>query len=472
MSELKLFNTLTRKTETFQPLVPGSVRMYCCGPTVYSYAHIGNLRTFLWGDLLRRYLEWKGFKVTMVMNLTDIDDRIIQIANEKGVDINTHTAPFIEAFYGDLDTLRIRRADIYPRATQHIDDMVQLVERLGANGHTYVVEGSTYYRIATFPDYGKLSQIPVATESTVGQSRIDTDRYEKEDARDFVLWKAKKEGEPSWNAPIGEGRPGWHLECSAMSMRYLGETFDIHTGGVDLVFPHHENEVAQSEGATDLPFVKYWIHGEHLIVEDQKMSKSLGNVYTLSELIERGFTPLQIRYALLSVPHRTKLNFAERTLEDARHAVERVQLFMLRLNDVSSSKQTAVEGVTDRGKEMIHRFLTGFEEAMDDDLNTAAALGSLFTLIRDTNIAIDEGTVSAADCEAIAAAVRRADQVFDILPAQERETDEEIDRMIEARNEARRQRKFDEADRLRDELTSRGIILEDTPGGTRWRRKM
>jgi cysteinyl-tRNA synthetase len=469
MSELRLFNTLARAQEPFTPIVPGKVRMYCCGPTVYSRVHIGNLRTFLWSDLLRRYLEWKGLDVTQVMNFTDVDDRIIQMAGEQGVDLDTFTAPHIDAFYEDVDALRIRRADIYPRATQHIDDMVLLVTKLQKNGHTYQADGTTYYRIATFPGYGRLSQIPLEPESS--QSRIDSDRYEKHDARDFALWKAKKEGEPSWPAVIGEGRPGWHLECSAMSIRYLGETFDIHTGGVDLIFPHHENEVAQSEGATGQPFVRYWVHGEHLIIEDQKMSKSVGNVYTLPELVGRGHDPLHIRYALLAVPYRTKLNFTEKSIEDARHALDRLHMFVLRLRDVAKHKKTAVKGVTDRGRELVERFLGDFEAAMDDDMNTAAALGALFILVREGNIAIDQGAVNADDCDAMAAAIERANLVLDLLPPEEAAVDEEIEKLIEQRNEARTAKNFAESDRLRDELLERGVVLEDTPHGTRWRRK-
>ena len=282
MSELKLFNTLTREKDAFVPLIAGEVRIYSCGPTVYNDPHIGNLRTFLWSDLLRRYLEYRGLRVTQVMNITDVEDKIIRAATAAGQDIRTYVAPFIETFHSSLKRLRIRPADAYPRATEFIPQMVKLVEVLNRRGHTYVADGSTYFRVSTMPDYGKLSRVEIDTTSEY--SRVESDEYEKESARDFVLWKAKKEGEPSWETAIGEGRPGWHLECSAMSMHFLGETFDIHTGAVDLIFPHHENEIAQSEGATGKPFVRTWLHGEHLNIDAQKMSKSLGNIYTLDEI--------------------------------------------------------------------------------------------------------------------------------------------------------------------------------------------
>ena len=466
MSQLTLFNTLTRKLEPFEPLQPGHVRMYSCGPTVYNFIHIGNLRTFLWSDLLRRYLEWKGLRVTMVMNLTDVEDKIIRNAAAKGVDIYSYCAPYIDAFFEDIDTLRIRRADIYPKATDHIAEMVSLVEELTKHGHTYVSDGSTYYKISTLPGYGRLAQLELQ-EPDAAVSRVESDEYEKEDARDFVLWKAKKsEDEPSWSSALGEGRPGWHLECSAMSMKYLGETFDLHTGAVDLIFPHHENEIAQSEGATGKPFVKYWVHGEHLNIDQQKMSKSLGNIYTLRELLEQGYSPLQIRYALLSVPHRTKLNFTLRSLDDAKSALDRLQTFLLRLDESASG-----DAATARGNELAETFLRDFETSMDDDLNTAGALGALFTLIREANIAMDANELSSADRKNIRAAVQRADLVLDIISKEEQNLDAEVEKLIEARNAARKARNFAESDRLRDQLLATGIILEDTPGGVRWRRK-
>ena len=469
MSDLKLFNTLTREKETFIPLVPGEVKMYSCGPTVYNRPHIGNLRTFLWSDVLRRYLEWRGLRVTQVMNITDVEDKIIKNANAAGKNITDYTAPFIEEFHDSLKELRVRPADAYPRATEFIPQMVDLVEHLEQRGHTYVADGSTYFRVATLPGYGKLSRVEIDTSSEY--SRIESDEYEKESARDFVLWKAKKENEPSWQTPLGEGRPGWHLECSAMSMQLLGETFDIHTGAVDLIFPHHENEIAQSEGATGKPFVRYWIHGEHLNIDSQKMSKSLGNIYTLDEIVAMGYDPLALRYALLSVPHRTKLNFTEQSLEDAKSAIGRIESFFLRLDDVAASAPRDAAHADDSADAMIGKFLADFQEAMDDDLNTAGALGALFTLIRDANVAIDADRISAGDAEGLREALRKVDPVLDIYPKRDRSLDEEIEQLIEARQAARKSRNFAESDRIRDELLARGIVLEDTPAGVRWRKK-
>jgi len=469
VSELKLFNTLTREKETFAPLVPGEVRMYSCGPTVYSHPHIGNMRTFLWGDLLRRYLEFRGYKVTQIMNITDVDDRIIQNANAAGQDIYAYTAPYITSFHEALRELRIRPADAYPRATAYVPQMARLVERLNERGHTYVADGSTYYRVASFPDYGKLSKVEVDASS--GYSRIDGDNYDKESVRDFVLWKAKKEAEPSWQSKLGEGRPGWHLECSAMSMELLGESFDIHTGAVDLIFPHHENEIAQSEGATGKPFVRYWVHGEHLNIDQQKMSKSLGNIYTLAEVKEMNYDPLVLRYALLSVPHRTKLNFTMQSLDDAKSALGRIESFLLRLDEISRSAPHDAKHSDGHADQLIGRFLTDFVTAMDDDLNTAGAFGALFTLIRDANIAIDAGRITSGDAEGLKTALMRVDPVLDIFPKRDDPLDSSIEKLIEARNAARSSRDFKESDRIRDELLGKGILLEDTPGGTRWRRR-
>ncbi len=469
MSDLRLFNTLTREKETFVPLVPGEVRMYSCGPTVYNNPHIGNWRTFLWSDLLRRYLEFRGLRVRQIMNITDVEDKIIRNATAAGKDIDTYTAPFIERFHKELAELRIRPADAYPRATEYIPQMVSLVEKLKQRGHAYDAEGSTYFRVKTMPGYGKLSRVEVDSSSDF--SRVESDEYEKESARDFVLWKAKKEGEPSWQASIGEGRPGWHLECSAMSMHLLGETFDIHTGAVDLIFPHHENEIAQSEGANGKPFVRFWVHGEHLNIDQQKMSKSVGNIYTLDEIKEMGYDPLVLRYALLSVPHRTKLNFTTQSLEDARNALERIESFFLRLDDVAASAPRDAAHADDHGDALIGRFLEDFQEAMDDDLNTAGALAALFTLIRDTNTAIDEGRISSGDAEGLRTTLRKIDPVLDIFPRRDKTLDSDIEKMIEARNAARKSRDFKESDRIRDELLGRGIILEDGAAGTRWRRK-
>ncbi|HEV7919410.1 MAG TPA: cysteine--tRNA ligase [Thermoanaerobaculia bacterium] len=469
MSDLKLFNTLTREKETFIPLVAGEARMYSCGPTVYGHPHIGNLRTFLWSDVLRRYLQFRGLRVRQVMNITDVEDKIIRNANAAGQDIDTYTRPYIEAFHASLAELRIRPADAYPRATEYIPQMVELVGRLTARGHTYLAEGSTYFRVATLPDYGKLSRIEV--DITSEYSRIESDEYEKESARDFVLWKAKKESEPSWPTAIGEGRPGWHLECSAMSMGLLGETFDIHTGAVDLIFPHHENEIAQSEGATGKPFVRFWVHGEHLNIDSQKMSKSVGNIYTLNEVETMGYSPVALRYALLSVPHRTKLNFTASSLDDAKGALMRIESFLLRLDEVARSGPRDAAHADEGGDALIGKFLLDFQEAMDDDLNTAGALGALFTFIREGNSAIDAGRISSGDAEGMRAALRKIDPVLDVFPELEQSIDAEVEALIAQRNAARKTRNFAESDRIRDVLLAKGILLEDTPGGVRWRRK-
>jgi cysteinyl-tRNA synthetase len=469
MSDLKLFNTLTREKETFIPLVPGEARMYSCGPTVYNHPHIGNLRTFLWSDLLRRYLQYRGLHVIQVMNITDVEDKIIRNANAAGQDIRTYVEPYIVAFHDSLKKLRIRPADRYPRATEFIPQMVSLVDKLRERGHTYTADGSTYFRVSTLEGYGRLARIEIDTTSEF--SRIESDEYEKEAARDFVLWKAKKEDEPSWNTELGEGRPGWHLECSAMAMELLGDSFDIHTGAVDLIFPHHENEIAQSEGASGKPFVRYWVHGEHLNIDQQKMSKSLGNIYTLAEIEEMNYDPVVLRYALLSVPHRTKLNFTNQSLDDAKNALARIESFLLRLEDVIASGPRDAARADEEGDALIGTFLAGFQEAMDDDLNTAGALGALFTLIRDANTAIDAGRLSPGDAAGVKAALLKIDPVLDIFPRREQNLDAEVEALIAARNAARKSRNFAESDRIRAELDARGILLEDGPAGTRWRRK-
>jgi cysteinyl-tRNA synthetase len=331
-----------------------------------------------------------------------------------------------------------------------------------------VADGSTYFKVASLPGYGKLSRVEIDQSSEY--SRIESDEYEKESARDFVLWKSKKDNEPAWQTPIGEGRPGWHLECSAMSMDLLGETFDIHTGAVDLIFPHHENEIAQSEGATGKPFVRYWLHGEHLNIDQQKMSKSMGNIYTVPEVEEMGYDLLALRYALLSVPYRTKLNFTMQSLDDAKNALSRIESFLLRVDEVSRSAAHDARHSDGAADQLIGKFLIDFETAMDDDLNTAGALGALFTLIREANIAMDEGRILAGDAEGLKTAVMKIDPVLDLFPKQRENLDAEIESLIAARNAVRKARNFAESDRIRDELLGRGILLEDTPAGTRWRR--
>ncbi len=464
---LMFHNTLSRRLERFEPLEEGHVRMYTCGPTVYNFVHIGNLRTFLFEDVLRRTLRLFGHRVTQVMNLTDVDDKTIRGALETGVSLREYTDRYAEAFFEDLDTLRMERAEHYPRATDHIPQMVELVRRLEARGHTYRSGDSIYYRISTFPEYGKLSG--VRPEANLAGARVDSDEYEKEDARDFVLWKAAKPGEPAWDTELGKGRPGWHLECSAMSMELLGESFDIHTGAVDNIFPHHENEIAQSEGATGKPFVRYWLHAKHLIVEGEKMAKSKGNFFTLRDLLERGHDPVVIRYLLISVPYRQKLNFTFDGLHAAGQAVERIGNTLRRLANTPPAT-----GDGDLPAEAVTAFREDFRAGLADDLNTARALAALHTLLRRVNTALDGGGISAPVRAALDAALAEADGVLDVFPAARTgsgDDDGEIRRLVEERDAARKARDFARADAIRDRLAARGIVLEDTPHGTVWHRR-
>jgi cysteinyl-tRNA synthetase len=463
---LRFFNTMSRRLEEFESLEQGHARFYTCGPTVYDFAHIGNLRTFVFEDILRRTLRLFGYRVTQVMNLTDVDDKTIRGANREGVPLREYTDRYIAAFFEDLDALRIERAEHYPRATDYIDPMVNMVKDLADKGHTYTSDGSVYYRISTFPGYGKLSGI--RPEQNLAGARVDADEYEKDDARDFVLWKAAKPGEHSWETDLGCGRPGWHLECSVMAMALLGESFDIHTGGVDNIFPHHENEIAQSEGATGHRFARYWLHAEHLVVEGEKMAKSKGNFYTLRDLVERGHDPLEIRYLLLSVPYRQKLNFTFDGLHAARQNLDRIANTLRRLEHTP-----AAEG-GDLAPERVRRFSGDLREALGDDLNTARALGALNTLLRDVNTALDAGGVSSVSRQALTEAWTEVDAVLGIMPRDEvagEADDDEIQTLVDQRTAARAARQFATADALRDELSARGIVIEDTPHGTVWHRQ-
>ncbi len=479
MGEIRFHNTLTGRVEPFVPLVPGEVRIYTCGPTVYDFAHIGNFRTFVFQDVLRRFLGSRGFRIQQVMNLTDVDDRIIQNAAAAGIPIREYTEKYVRAFLEDMDALGLERPEQIVRATDHIEQMVELVERLREKTFTYVSDGSIYYRIAKFPSYGKLSKIDLS--GIQAGARVETDRYEKEDARDFALWKAPKPGEHFWETRIGPGRPGWHLECSAMSMHYLGETIDIHTGGIDLAFPHHENEIAQSEAATGKPFVRCWLHAEHLLVDGEKMSKSLGNFYTLRDQFAKGHKPSTIRYLLASVPYRRQLNFTMDGLQQAASSVERLRNFAARLR---AERFPAGESpaMAARATEAVAQFETGLE----DDLNTAQALAAIFDLVRDANTAMDHGEFRAGDAAAVRDALARFDRIFAVLEdsdaarlralgyaaGAEETSDAEIERLIAERQAARNRRDFTLADQVRQKLLDRGIILEDTrDGGIRWKRK-
>jgi len=402
------------------------------------------------------------------MNITDVEDRIIAESQKAGLTIDEYTAKYIEALWEDFDALGCERPDVVPRATRHIPEMVTLIEKLLASDHAYRSEDSIYYRIASFPPYGKLSKINFAGNIAGGSDRIDTDKYEKEDARDFALWKEPaSEGEPAWDTSIGRGRPGWHIECSAMSMKYLGETFDIHAGGIDLVFPHHENEIAQSEGATGKEFVRYWIHFEHLKVDGETMSKSKGNYYTFRDIRAKGFSPAAIRYFLLSVPHNKQLNFTFDALAGAERTVASLRDFRARLSEAKSEP-----GKNERLSETAARALQEFEAGMDDDFNTSIALAAIHNLSREVNTALARKHVKAENQQELLALIDRFDTVLNIFGKQQREMlDSEIQSLINDRQEARRRRDFARADEIRDELASLGIILEDTKDGVRWKRK-
>lgn len=483
--------------QEFQPLEDRKVRIYTCGLTVYGYAHIGNYRTFVFQDILRRFLKYQGYEVVQVMNLTDVDDKTIHNAKAAGLSLREYTDKFIAAFDVDRQLLNLERPEFVVRATDHIDDMVKLIQTLEQKGYAYRSDGSYYFRVEKFPDYGKLSRIDLS--GIRAGARVDADEYDKANVRDFVLWKAAKEGEPYWDTPLGPGRPGWHIECSVMSMKYLGETFDIHSGGIDLVFPHHENEIAQSEAATGKPFVRYWLHGEHLVVNGEKMSKSLGNVYTLRDLIAKGYRPTAIRYLLSSVPFRRLLNFTFDGLHQARQSVERLRNFQYRLKKESFSAGKSAE--LDQAAAAARR---GFEEALADNLNTAEALAAIFEMVREANTAMDQGKFLDGNRTAFLDTLARWDRVFAVLedndqaklqqlglikteqelahpgaPEAGREEEkllvetlgeDEIEKLLSQREEARSRRDFARADEIRDELQKGGVLVEDTKAGTRWKR--
>ena len=461
---IQFYNTLTRRKEEFEPLEAGKVGMYTCGPTVYNFAHIGNFRTYVFEDLLRRHLKYRAYTVTQVMNLTDVEDKTIRASRETGQPLKSLTKKYIDAFFEDLDTLGIERAEHYPAATDHIDEMVELIRKLAEKGHTYEAKGSTYFKLDTYTDYGKLSHYDMDQLKHGASGRVDVDEYAAEEARDFALWKAwdEDDGDVFWETELGKGRPGWHIECSAMSMKYLGETFDIHTGGVDNIFPHHENEIAQSENATGKPFVKYWLHSAHLVVEGRKMAKSLGNFYTLRDLLEKGYNPLAIRWVLLATHYRQPNNFSFDALEAADQSLKRIRDFRLRLRSVTG-------GGMDFEKETA-ACEEAFGAALDDDLNISGALGVVFDFVRDTNKRIDENELSQEGA-------RRAEQMLDRLNAvtglfgfEEEEAPADILELVKQRQQARREKDFAKADAIRDQITAQGWVLEDTPDGPRVKR--
>ncbi len=464
---LRFYNTLTQQVEPFSLLEGNTVRMYTCGPTVYNFAHIGNFRTFVFEDILRRWLLYRGFELDHVMNITDVDDKIIRNALAENKTLAEYTDTYTRAFLEDSAALRLQRPEKLVKATEHIPEMVHAIEQLAERGFTYQSDGSIYYRIAKFPDYGKLSHNDFS--GIRAGARVDVDEYDKANARDFVLWKAPKDDEPFWESEIGPGRPGWHIECSAMAMKYLGETLDIHAGGVDLIFPHHENEIAQSEAITSKPFARFWLHSEFLNVEAQKMSKSAGNFFTLRDLLAEGYLPEVVRYLLTSVPYRKKLNFSVDGLKAAAVAIDRLRNFKLRLE---TDKYPA--GVNDKILERTSLALRQFEDSLDDDLNTAEALAALFEFVRDANTAMDAGEFHTGNTAPALDLLERFDRIFDVLRPTLSEaalSHARIEELIQERGAAKKSRNFARSDQIRQELLDSGIILEDTKEGTRWKRK-
>ena len=438
--------------------------MYTCGPTVYNSPHIGNYRAYVFEDLLRRYLKYRGYEVKQVMNLTDVDDKTIRDSRRAEMALGDFTAIHKRAFFDDLRTLNIESAEAYPAATDHIPDMVAMIQQLRDQGHTYDVEGSIYFRLDSFPEYGRLANLDAEALQEGASGRMDQDEYAKDNVRDFALWKAwsPEDGDVYWETELGKGRPGWHIECSAMSMKYLGSHFDIHTGGEDNIFPHHENEIAQSEAATGETFVNYWLHCRHLLVDNMKMSKSLGNFYTLRDLLDQGFKPRGIRYALLATHYRQPMNFTLDNLRGAETGVQRLIDFMDNVRSVDGSG-------ADVGA-LLQQTQEGFEKSLDNDLNISGALGAIFQMVRDVNRLIADGRLSSAGATATQDLMRRFDGVLGVLDPQEGESDAEVEDLLTQRQEARRNRDFGRADALRDAIKERGYVIEDTPHGPRLKR--
>lgn len=461
---LRLHDTLSGEVRSLEPLEPGHVRVYSCGPTVYGPAHVGNFRSFLFADLLVRYLRYQGLRVTWVMNFTDIDDRIIERANAAGETIAAMTDRWIAQFVTDAAALRMTTPDVQPRATHHVDDIAELIATLVAKGHAYRTEdGSIFFRIGSWPAYGRLARLD-PSQLRVGE-RVESDDYGKDDVRDFALWKGPKPGEPSWETAIGLGRPGWHIECSAMSMRHLGQSFDIHTGGVDLIFPHHEDEIAQSEAATGKRFVGTWLHCAHLRLGGEKMARRTGNIARVADLLGAGLSPRALRYALISVHYRQGLEFSESVLDAAGAALERLDTLLAALEAYAEDRadDPTVADLLDGAR-------SAFEAALDDDLNISAALAAVFELVREANRRLAARSISTADAGRVTGLLRDLDGVLGILPATEEALEPELAALLEARVAARAAREWARSDQLRDELAARGVLVEDTRDGQRWRR--
>lgn len=462
---IQFFNTLSGKLEPFKPITPGKIKLYTCGPTVYDYAHIGNFRAYIFEDLLKRFLVFMGYKVIHVMNITDVDDKTIKGANAEGVTLQEYTKKYTDSFFEDIKILNIAKADHYPKATEHIPDMVKMIQGLIQKGYAYKKDGSIYFSIAKFPDYGKLSKMDLK-ELRPGR-RIESDEYDKESAQDFALWKNKKEGEPFWETEIGSGRPGWHIECSVMSSKYLGETFDIHCGGVDNIFPHHENEIAQSEAYSGKTFVKTWLHCRHLIVDGEKMSKSKGNYYTLRDLLKKNPDTSALRFLLLSTNYRKMFNFTFDALKQASASLQRIKDFLYEIENRSFE-----EGENKRISKLINDMNKKFKRGLSDDLNISVALTAIFEMIRKVNTLIFQGKVYRTDAENLVSSIHSLDQVLAVLPEEkEMGLPPEMMSRIEKREKARRENNYKLADEIRKELLQHGIILEDAKDGVRWKIK-
>ena len=464
---VKLYNTLTRRKEIFEPLAPPVVTFYVCGPTVYDYIHIGNARVFIVFDLIRRYLNYRGYRVKMVQNYTDIDDKMIQRAREEGCTVAELAERFIDAYEADAAGLLIQQADLRPRATEHIGPIIELIRRLEERGLAYQSGGDVYFSAGGFPGYGSLSQ--QAPEDLLAGARVEPGEQKKEPL-DFALWKEKKEGEPFWDSPWGPGRPGWHIECSSMAMHYLGETIDLHAGGADLIFPHHENETAQSSGATGKPFARYWLHAGYLNIEDKKMSKSLGNVLTVHRLLEQ-YSPLDLRFFILAAHYRSPLNFSEQLIEQARAGRKRLQEFVNNLHLALPGAGVESGDLEEELRTGLDAARKGFVQAMDDDFNTAGAIAAFFELARQGNVYLKKGYPYNRELlEQVLDFYREVNDIFEILElSPPRSPDEEVRRMIALRDEARQRKDWATADRIRDQLLEQGVVLEDTPQGTRWK---